>query len=154
MHSFVDSQNRSWSIRIDVNSIRRVREATGVDFSNVLNDKTIMTGLSQDPCKLVNVIYILVKPQCDTQNVTDEAFGEALFGDAIDAACEALLKAIIDFFPSSRRKPLQAAMEAAKRGQKLAMETLDEAIDKGLMDRQIDKDIKAMKSRLEKALNS
>ena len=154
MHCFVDSQGRSWTIRVDVNSIRRVREATGVDFGKVLIDKTIMSDLSQDACKLVDVIYILVRPQCESQNVDAESFGAAMVGDPIDAACEALLDAIMDFFPSSRRMPLKAAVEASKRGQKLAMEKLDEAISKGLMDRQINKDIKAMEERLAKALSS
>ncbi len=154
MHTFLDNQGRSWSIRVDVNAIRRVREQLGVDLNSILSDNSVMIELAGDVCKLVDVIYVLVKPQCDMKQVDAEAFGASLVGDAIDAATEALLDAIVDFFPQSRRKALTAALTASRKGQAKAMEKLDQAIEQGMMDRQMDKFLKELDKALETALSS
>jgi hypothetical protein len=154
MHTFTDNQDRSWTIRVDVNAIKRVRKILSLDLNRLMHDKELLIEIAQDTVLLVDLLYVLVEDQCKAKNVTDTDFGSALVGDAIDAASEALLKAIIDFFPMRRRKALQAALEAANKGQKLAMDKLDEAISKGIMDRQIEKELTKIDQEIAKIFAS
>ena len=154
MHAFVDNQTRTWKIRIDVNAIRLLRTQLGIDLNQVLHDKSMIRDIANDVVQLVDMLYLLVKEQCDAQQVTAESFGAALVGEAIEEASEAFIKALIDFFPQSRRRVLQAALEAAKEGQTLVMEKIDQAIEKGLMKRQLQKDLASIDEKIDEALNS
>ena len=67
----------------------------------------LLEQLSTDPILLCDVVYVLCKPEADQQNVTDEQFGQAMAGDAIEHATTALLEELVDFFPLARRRVLQ-----------------------------------------------
>ena len=62
------------------------------------------------------MLYVVCKTEADANGVTDEQFGEAMAGDAIDQATKALLEEIVDFSPSPRdraraRRVLEKATE-------------------------------------------
>lgn len=60
--------------------------------------------MHDDPIFLVDVLYRLCKSQADSQNVSDEDFGRAMFGDAILHAQTAFIEERSDFFPSARQR--------------------------------------------------
>lgn len=133
MRTFVDAENRSWSIAIDAPTIKRVRaEANGIDLMNV--DGPLLEKIGTDPVLLVDLIWAVCRPQAEALSVTDEQFGRALVGDALERAADALMGGIEDFFPHGRRKVWAAAMAKGRQVQeKLEATALEriEAMDAG-----------------------
>ena len=91
MKTFRDNKRRVWTIEVNVAAIKRVRGLCKVDLNSIVevdseNRPTarLLEQLSSDPVLLVDVLYAICKPEADKQGVTDEEFGEAMAGDAIE----------------------------------------------------------------------
>lgn len=113
--SFTDEQGRRWIVKITVATLKRVKELTDADLASVVEGE-LLGRLSADPVLLCDVLYAVCKPQAEREQVTDEQFGEALAGDALGAATEALLGAIVDFFPDrTRRDNLLRVLDKSKQ---------------------------------------
>ncbi|MEX2091388.1 MAG: hypothetical protein WD971_01860, partial [Pirellulales bacterium] len=83
-----------------------------------------------DPVTLVDVLYVLILPQAEEKNVTDEQFASALGGDTLTEATTALLEALCDFFQEPQRTFLRMVLAATKRKQAEAMTLLETEGDK------------------------
>ena len=121
MKTFRDNKRRVWTLEVNVAAIKRVRGLCKVDLNSIVevdseNRPTarLLEQLSSDPVLLVDVLYAICKPDADKQGVTDEEFGEAMAGDAIEQATEALLDEIVDFFPSAKRQVMRKILNAAR----------------------------------------
>ncbi len=126
MKPFQDHANRTWTITINVDAIKRVRSLLDIDLLKVLDDGCqLLADLHDDPVLLVDVLYCLCKPQADSQNVTDEDFGRAMFGDAIFHGHAALLEELSDFFPSPRQR--EALRKVIQKTQQVADKMMDRA---------------------------
>jgi hypothetical protein len=75
------------------------------------------------------VLFAICKPQADQQQITDEAFGEGLAGNSIDDATGALLEALINYFPESRRRLLRKAAEKQKAAESKLMIAAEKRLD-------------------------
>lgn len=126
MPTFKDANGREWLVKLDGPKIGEVRKTCGVDLAAI--DGSAAEKLRDDPCLLVDSLWVICKSQAQSQSITSAQFGEALVGDSIEFATEALIDAINDFFPSRRRehlKTLTARMrETREAGLEDAMETL------------------------------
>jgi len=123
MHTFEDSQGRTWAVAINVAAARRVRSLLKIDLLALIADGMKPLGaLLCDPMRLVDVLYVLCERQAKDAGVTDEQFGEAMYGDALDQAIAAFFEALVDFFP----KP--DAREALRRAFRKMRETRDEIL--------------------------
>jgi len=118
MKTFKDNKDREWKVDVSVNSLRRVRDLIGLDLSGV-RVAAVIEQLSNDLPLTVDVIYCIVKPQCDAAGVSDEDFGRALQdedGSIASAAVVALMEGLIEFFPDARaRKVLSRLLELTMR---------------------------------------
>ena len=101
MRTFKDNAGRDWTLAVNTAAIKRIRAALDVDLMGVVEGE-LLRRLYADPVLLVDVIYVACRPEADKVGVTDEQFGEAMAGDAIDAATAALVEEIVDFFPNRR----------------------------------------------------
>ena len=111
MKTFTDNAGRTWTVAINVDAIKRVRDLLKVDLLEILEGKLI-EKLYRDPVLLCDVVYAACKPEADARNVTDEDFGRAMAGDAIEHATKALLEELVGFSPSPRdRANLQRVLE-------------------------------------------
>lgn len=102
---FTDLAGREWTLQIGVTTCKRVRELAGVDLANA--DAELCHELSVNPEKLVNVLFAIVAPRAQELKISEAAFGESLGGDVLDAAAEATIEAIINFFQKFRRDVLK-----------------------------------------------
>ena len=109
MKTFRDNAGRTWSVTVDVTAVKRVRSLLDVNLLDVLDGKLI-ERLAVDPVLLCDVLYALVKPEADAGGVSDEEFGRAMAGDAIEHATTALLEELADFFPQGKRGLLRKAL--------------------------------------------
>ena len=128
MKTFIDNAGRTWSISVNVSSVKRVKDMLQVNLLEIVNGELI-TRLYEDPELLCNVIYVLCRPQAEAQNITDEQFGESMGGDAIDNATAALLEDLVDFFPQARRTTLRKAQEKYQQMQQKAIEMVNAYLD-------------------------
>lgn len=128
MKAFKDSEGREWIVAVNVGTVKQVRALTGVDLLTVTDGK-LFGQLADDPVTLCNVLFALCRDQCEKRSVTDEQFGCAMAGDAIEAATTALLEELVDFFPKGRRQVLQKALARAKAMQEKAIGRMLEALD-------------------------
>ena len=161
MARFNDAKGRQWTLVVTVGSIKRVREACGIDLADV---ETAATRLSEDPVLLVDVLWVLCKYQAEHLEVpvSETDFGESLVGDPIEDATVALQEAIASFFPAKRRLLLQRLLkkidDVRQRGQTIAEEKLeDPALEESLVEAMregAEKDFQASLTRLRSATNS
>lgn len=134
INQFQDAQNRNWVVRVTVNTMRSVRDNLGIDLADTLDpSKDVVDRLTDDPILMMDVVYLCCKPQMDGMNVTVEDFSDSLTGEAIEQASQALIDAIIDFFPRSKtqiiRESLAMRDRMVKRLRKKALKGLKEVTD-------------------------
>ncbi len=126
MHSFRDSEGRPWNLAINVSTVKRVRSLVGVDLYRLPEDGFKPLGeLLGDPCKFVDVLFAIVKPDADAKEITDESFGAALGGDYIEKASDAFVEELIDFFPDERRR--KALRKVIEKGKAIGEKLMDRA---------------------------
>ena len=132
MKSFIDNKDRTWMLEVNVATVKRVRALCRVDLNSIVeldkNNKPsaeLLERLSSDPVLLVDVLYAVCKPQADKLGITEEDFGEAMAGDAIEQATTALLEEVIDFFPESKRMVMQKILSASRKFSDAARKKLE-----------------------------
>lgn len=146
MKTFTDNTGRTWTISVTVGTIKRVRALCGIDLANIISieagrtpDVGLLEQLAADPVLLVDVLYAVCKPEADTLNISDEDFGRAMAGDAIENATTALLDEVIDFFPEAKRKVFQKILSASRRFEAKSKQMLTELLADPELDARIDK---------------
>ncbi len=144
MKSFTDNLGRTWTLVVNVAAIKRVRALCGVDLNAIVeidknNNPTaeLLERLSTDPVLLVDVLYAVCKPECEQKGVTDEDFGAAMAGDAIEQATSALLDEVVDFFPEAKRTALRKILAATRRFEALAKKRLEDLLADGKFENQL-----------------
>ena len=139
MRSFKDNQGRQWSVEINVTAIKRVRGLTGEDLMQVI-EGTLIEKLIRDPVLLCDVVYAICKPEADTRSVSDEEFGKAMAGDAIEAATTAVLEELVGFCPSPRdRANLGRVLQATRKVMNRARDLVEKKLDSGALDQLADR---------------
>ncbi|MCC6579869.1 MAG: hypothetical protein IT440_05460 [Phycisphaeraceae bacterium] len=136
MRLFTDNAGRQWTVVINVDTIKRVRGLVGVNLLEVIGPRKkddaegdLLSRLSSDPILLCDVLYAVCKPEADTRNVTDEDFGRAMAGDAIDQATTALLEELVGFFPQSKRRVLGKALTRLRDLESRVLDVAERRLD-------------------------
>ena len=138
MKAFKDNEGRSWSVEVNVSALKRAKGLAGVDLMGVL-DGDLIERFIRDPVLLCDAIYAVCKPEADARNVSDEDFGRAMAGDAIENATAALLDEIVSFCPSPRdRSALGRVLAATRTAMDRARDVVESRLDGGELERAID----------------
>ena len=117
MKAFKDSGGRPWVVEVNVTTARRVKALLGVNLLTLVgrDGAKALGDLLDDHFTLVDVLYVLCLDQAGAEGVTDEGFGRLMGGDVLEAAADAFLEALIDFFPNPReRAGLRAVIGKAR----------------------------------------
>ncbi|MCC6427316.1 MAG: hypothetical protein IT435_10910 [Phycisphaerales bacterium] len=141
MRVFKDNAGRQWTVEINVAALKRVRGLTGTDLMQVI-EGTLIEKLIRDPILLCDVVYAICKPEADTRSppVTDEEFGRAMAGDAIEAATTAVLEELVGFCPSPRdRANLGRVLQATTKVMERARDLVEKKLNSGELDRLADR---------------
>ena len=135
MKSFTDNADRTWTIGINVDAIKRVRGLLEVDLLDAVSGG-LVERLIRDPILLCDVIYAVCKPQAEDLAVTDEDFGRAMAGDAIEQATKALLEELVSFSPSPRdRAILRRVLETTWTVMEKARDLIETRLADGELER-------------------
>ena len=143
MKTFTDNTGRAWTIAINVDAVKRVKALAKVDLLEAVEGKLI-ERLVSDPVLLCDVVYCLCKPQADQLAVSDEDFGRAMAGDAIELATTALLEELVDFFPLGKRRLLQKALAKLKDWESKAMSVAEKKLDSPELEAQFENALKSI----------
>jgi hypothetical protein len=137
MKTFADNAGRTWTVTVNVDAIKRVRGLVGVNLLEVLEGKLI-DQLIRDPVLLCDVVYAVCKPEADARNVSDEDFGRAMAGDAIEHATLALLEEIVNFSWSPRdRAILKRVLDATWTAMDRVRDLAEARLNSGELDRMV-----------------
>ncbi len=149
MAKFKDAKDREWIVDVTVGIIKKVRKALDIDLADPSGAD--VNHMIDDPVLLVDTLWLLCEDQAKEKEITDEDFGRGLVGDPIELATTALLDAVADFFPGSKRSLLRKATEKMT-----AIRRKAEAIAiKKINDPQIEAKLEAaMEARIETELNA
>lgn len=132
MRQFKDENGKPWTLTVNVGTVKRVKGLAKVDLLD-LKDGNLFTELSSDPVKLGDVLWVLCEEEAKASNVSELQFAAALAGDALEAATNALLEEIVDFFPRPQREVLRKALAKGREVQEkqlaAAMRHLETAIE-------------------------
>lgn len=114
---FKDSNGKPWSLAVTVAGIKRVKEATGLLITSLIQDKMRPLGeLLSDSPAFCTVAFHLIDPS-ERQAVTEDDFAALLDGDAVEGMADAFVESLVSFFPSQRTaltKALGKARQAAR----------------------------------------
>jgi hypothetical protein len=128
MKTFTDNASRTWTVAINVSSIKRVKDTLDVNLLEAIEGH-LLERLVSDPVLLCDLLFVLCKPEADAKQVTDEEFGQSMAGDAIDRATTALLEELVNFFPSGKRGVLASALAKLKHLETRAIEIATERLE-------------------------
>ena len=140
MKTFTDNMGRTWTLVVNVATIKRVRALCGVDLNSIVEVEDgkpaakLLERLSGDPVLLVDVLYAVCRPECEQKGVSDEDFGAAMAGDAVEQATDALLDEIVDFSPAAKRKAFQRILSASRRFGEAARRRLEATLADGRLE--------------------
>ena len=136
MKTFTDNAGRVWTVQVNVDAIKRVRDLAQVNLLEVVEGK-LLERLISDPILLCDVIYCLCKPEADAKSISDVEFGRAMAGDAIDGATTALLEELVDFFPQAKRRVLAKALAKLQKLQTAALAAVETRLDSPELEKQM-----------------
>ena len=141
MKTFKDNEGRTWTVAVNIATVKRVKTLLSVNLLDAIEGKLI-EKLATDPILLCDVIYVVCKPEADQNNITDEQFGKAMAGDAIEHATVALLEELVDFFPNAKRLVLRKALGKFQMVESMAIETANKYLDSPEMEKRIETALK------------
>ena len=136
MKTFKDNADRTWTVTVNVDSIKRVRSLLNIDLMEAVEGKLI-ERLIGDPILLCDVIYCVCKEDADAKGITDEEFGRSMAGDAIELATTALLEELVDFFPQGKRQLLRKALAKLETLQETMLAVVSERLDSPELDAEL-----------------
>ncbi len=153
MRTFKDNAGRTWSVTLNVLQMKRIRAHLGIDLVNVITldaggkvKVDLVDRIANDPCLLVDILWVCVEDEAKAAGVTDEEFGRALAGDAIDEATKALLDELVDFFPGAKRLFLKKAVELARKYTGDMTAALEKALSDPELERRIEESMRSSAS--------
>ncbi len=154
MPTFKDDEGRDWRVRVDVTTIRNVREiktADGeiIDLGSLARVADTFIKFADDPCLLANVLFVLCEEQAKEREVSDEDFGRLLAGDVIEHAATALEEAVTDFFPQQKRSLLQRLRKKVDQVEAAGINLVSEKLESPELEAQI---LAKMKEAMDESL--
>jgi hypothetical protein len=142
MKTFQDNAGRTWTVAINVDAVKRVRDLLQEDLLDVEN---VLKRLMVDPILLCDVIYCVCKPQADAEKVSDADFARAMAGDAIAHAKTALVEDVVNFSPDPRdRENLGLAVEKFNAMADRARELIKTKLNSPALSREIEAALSAV----------
>lgn len=110
MRSFKTNDGQEWQLSVNVLTVKRCRELTGINVLGLVGEQSAIADLFTDDVRLCEVLCACIKPQLDAAGKTADDFYATVDGDVIEKAAEALLDEVVNFFQEPRRGLLKKAM--------------------------------------------
>jgi uncharacterized FAD-dependent dehydrogenase len=124
--SFTDLEGETWAIRVTFADVRAVKDELGFDLPAMFdNGFAGLARLGTDFELLVSVVFALCKRQAEERKIGPDAFAARMGGDTLEAAADAVVDAVTDFFPGQKaRETIRSVTNRLKRTSASVMERL------------------------------
>ena len=110
MASFRDPDGRDWTVDVNYVTLQRVDDVLGV---KLLDEVQSNFAMLENPAVACHALFLVCEDEAKERGVRDVDFAKMMKGDTYPRAIEALLRAIIAFFPSGRQRVLLPTLEAS-----------------------------------------
>lgn len=107
MAKFSDGVGREWELAITFGHIGPLKRDAGLDLERP-NTDAFMNVLYSSPFGLVNAVWVLIQKQAAT--LTKDDWLESMGSEALDAAGDALMEALVDFIHRRRSASVKAKL--------------------------------------------
>jgi hypothetical protein len=114
MRQFKDNAGRQWTIDVNVITIDEVKSATDGKVNLLaVHDGSLQELIARDPMLFIKTLFVLAADQVEKlgPGFTFKNFAVAIGGDAYQAARDALIGAVADFFPTQQKKLILAQLK-------------------------------------------
>jgi len=136
MRTFRDAKNRQWTLDVNNETVQLLKDNLDVDLLQLaVDDGALMRRLAGNPFLMGNVVYWIVKDQCDAAGVDAKEFARAWKGSVADEAVPAFWAEVFDFFPKRQREALAAVWEKQEEMQGTALDYVKSRIRGPVVDR-------------------
>lgn len=150
MSSFQDRLGRHWVLEFTLGSLARVKSETGVDLLTFHQpDSPALRAMATDPWKLLEVLVSMLRPQLNEKQVTEEDFGNSLLEEHVQAAVEALLTGMVDYYPPAKRTALKTLVDRVLG----AVRNVSDRANRELTQVMATTDLDAMQREMESAIS-
>lgn len=105
MQTFTDANGRIWTVRVTVDTCRKVAAATGYKLL-ALADPATFDAFNLDLPASIQAVYFAAST--DGKKPTLEEFEEAIHGDVITSSRNAFFEALADFFQKGPKEVIRA----------------------------------------------
>lgn len=103
MTAIKTTDGREWKVEINVGTVRRCLQDTGLRLTDLFANQKTIGQFFADDLKFCEVIHSIIRPQLEAAGKTPEDFYATIDGTVIEAAAEALLVELANFFQEPRR---------------------------------------------------
>lgn len=139
MRVFCDRSGREWTVDITVLTVERVKAACGIDMPALFAERMAgLDALLADQIRFLKVVFECCRPAAEKAGLTIEHLQAEWNGETADAAGEAWMEELVNFFPDARkREALRTAVKTlremgARIAEKAVAEMTPEAMEKDL----------------------
>ncbi len=127
MQTFKDTKGRTWTIQVNIGTLMRAKDLTGIDLSN-LGDGKLLAKLQDEPLMIGHVLFPLCQPNADP-SITEADFWSAIDGDVIEAAGKALVTELVNFSRKDLRPVLNKVLDKSQRLRAKAIQLANKQVD-------------------------
>lgn len=134
MGAFKTTDGATWTVSVNVGTVKRVREATAVDLLSIVSDGNTIAGLFSDYVKLAEVVAAVIAPDLKAAGKSVDDFLSVIDGPVMEAATEALLREIANFSREPQKtlllRAIDKVIEASKKTDAVAAAEALAALDR------------------------
>lgn len=102
--SFTDNSGDSWKVKVHAATLGKIEDALDVKFADMSDDQGPLMRIMNDYMFCFRCLFVVCEPQCNAKGIGSEEFSELIVGDAFTLAQDALINAVIAFFPNAERR--------------------------------------------------
>lgn len=131
MARFKDNLDDEWDLVLTVGILGKLRTEAGLDLRAADAGQQV-AGLDPYSEQFGRILWLLVEKQAAERNIEPDDFPFRLDGNALEGATEALVDALIDFFPNARSRQIARAKlpELRAKAEKELEATMDRELSK------------------------
>ena len=116
-------------------------------------EASLLAQLQSDPILLIDVIFVLVKPQADARSLTDEQFGIKVGGEELNSIVDAFWGAYEDFFQKCGNSALEKLIHLNRKMMAKAMDSAEKSVDLEKIEAPMDQQLQEMLDEAEGELD-
>ena len=140
MKTFTDNANRTWTVTVNVDAIKRVKGTLGVNLLEAIEGK-LLDRLATDPVLLCDILYVLCKAQADAAERQRRGLRPLMAGDVIEQATTAFLEELAGFFPKGRRDLLTKALGKLAKLEAIALTAASDRLDSDALEAELQQEL-------------